>query len=926
MSFDSFLSKIGLNEFIALDLETSGLDSSKDKIIELSAYKFINGKPTESFTHLIDPKIKINKVITKITGITNDMLIGQKTFDQIENDFTIFIGDMPIVGHNILFDLAFLSKNVENYKSLFENRSVCDTYYLSKIYYYFTNSFSLSSLCELKKITVSESHRAEQDAKNSGLLFLSILKDLMQYSDKSLIQKFLSCIKSHDVPNKNLFQNILKYYEFEATIIKKDSKVYKHSNFYIDSKSTSEYKPEYSIDDIFKKNGIINSSLDSYETRNNQINFCEDIYKTLNSNSSLIADAGAGLGKSYAYIFASLLFLSKTKKQVVISTNTHTLQNQLFYKDIPFALEALNMDCKVAIIKGMNNYICLSRFYDLLENIDIFLNNSEVLEILPIIMWLENTSSGDISECNGFNIRYYNYIWSMINSRSDYCTTFRCNQYNGCYYKKIRDLSSSSNILIVNHSMLVSYYDKYDTFINDDSVCIIDECHNFHSICQKQLSTTLDINLFKDQKKNFISIVDSIKREKSDISIANSVTSIKNKYSEFINLFESLCIDFHQFNSTENIQSEYTQNIMFSEKNNLINFRDSIVYLINKYDGVIKEVLNFKDLLDVNNFKKNSLQAINLLLKSLENIAMILDGLNEDNRDKIHWFSFRNMNRNLDKMSFNSAPSNLQGISKDIFEKFSSMILCSATLCTDSGFDFFVRQMGLKDQVYSDIIKLKKYPSPYYYSDQSKLFIINSSLELNLQAHIKRVTEDILDISRRTNKRILVLCTSFKQIYEFESCINLSIDRNDRFLYQKKGVSKNILISEYLKNKSAVLFGTNTFWEGVDFPNDKLEILILFKLPFANPKDPYVDANIKYYESRNMDPFSKYQLEDTILKLKQGFGRLIRSYSDMGVCIITDPRIAKRKYGQYIVDSLPVEPTYYSSSGILVEEISNFLK
>ena len=145
-------------------------------------------------------------------------------------------------------------------------------------------------------------------------------------------------------------------------------------------------------------------------------------------------------------------------------------------------------------------------------------------------------------------------------------------------------------------------------------------------------------------------------------------------------------------------------------------------------------------------------------------------------------------------------------------------------------------------------------------------------------------------------------------------------------MYQKKGISKNILISEYLKNKNSVLFGTNTFWECVDFPNEKLEILILFKLPFGNPKDPYINANIEYYKSKNLDPFTNYQLEETVLKLKQGFGRLIRSYNDMGVCIITDPRLAKRRYGKYIVDSLPVEPIYYSSSALLVEEISNFLK
>ena len=132
-------------------------------------------------------------------------------------------------------------------------------------------------------------------------------------------------------------------------------------------------------------------------------------------------------------------------------------------------------------------------------------------------------------------------------------------------------------------------------------------------------------------------------------------------------------------------------------------------------------------------------------------------------------------------------------------------------------------------------------------------------------------------------------------------------------MYQLKGTSKSILLSEYLSNKNSILFGTNTFWEGIDLPNDKLEVLIIYKLPFSNPSDPYVKSNINYYQSRNLDAFTEYQLQDTILKLRQGFGRLIRSYSDMGVCIITDQRIATKRYCMHIINSLPVEPNFYSN-------------
>ena len=234
--------------------------------------------------------------------------------------------------------------------------------------------------------------------------------------------------------------------------------------------------------------------------------------------------------------------------------------------------------------------------------------------------------------------------------------------------------------------------------------------------------------------------------------------------------------------------------------------------------------------------------------------------------------------------------------------------------------------MGVNDLVYQDQVKLNKYPSPYYYSDQTKLFILNTEAEVDSENHIKKVASDIFQIHSKVNKRILVLCTSFKQIYDFERIINSLSSNNNRFLFQKKGVSRDLLLSDYLEYPNSVLFGTSTFWEGIDLPKDKLEILIIFKLPFSNPKDPFIKANIDYYNSNNLDAFSQYQLQDTIIKLKQGFGRLIRGYDDMGICIITDSRLTKRAYGRHIIDSLPLEPIYYSSSSIITYEIENFLR
>ena len=925
-----FIESIGLSEFIAIDLETSGLNPQEDKIIEISAYKFSKGKPLESFTKLINPQIKLNRTVHQITGITNEMLSNQPLFEDIIDDFIAFIGNLPIVGHSIMFDLAFLKNNINNYDEVFSYRMICDTFYLSKIYYYYLNSFSLSSLCQTLNIPLVDSHRAEEDAKNSGLLFVEILNEKILKTDLNTMQKLENCIKNYKVPNKKLFHNTLKYLldSNNATILPESGSNDKKT-FFSDYKHKECNQNNILIDDLFCSDGILKKNFKSFEVRQEQINFCKDIYDNLQNDSILVAEAGAGLGKSYAYLFASLLYAKNNKTQIIISTNTHNLQNQLFDKDIPFVLDILKHECKITIIKGMNNYICLSRLDDILNDINNKLNALEALEISSLFVWLNDTLTGDISECNGFNRRRYSYLWLLFNSRSEYCLTHRCNKYDGCYYRKIKELASLSDILIVNHSMLVSYYDNSDSFINDDSICIIDECHNFHSICQKQLSQQINNQLFKEQKQDYLLILSSLEKNKLESKLVLEGKNIFQNFDKLYKMFSDLCYEIFQNNVSSPLPSDYMQNISINKEGLFLNDQKTAKQFLYEYDNTIIQLKEYKAL--INNYKENhhiksDLMSIELLIKKMENYYSIVNSIVYNQDSAINWFSYLYYNKNLQKASLNSAPENLNEITSNIFDKFSSAVFCSATLSTDTGFDFFIRQMGMQDLVYRDSIQLSKYSSPYFYQDQSKLFIINSEADLNDREHIKKVANDIMEISINTNKRILVLCTSFKQIYDFQTLMNSFSQMKDRCLFQIKGMSKAILLMEYLDNNNSVLFGTNTFWEGIDLPDDKLEILVIFKLPFSNPRDPYVKANIEYYQSRNLDAFNSYQLQDTILKLRQGFGRLIRSYDDMGICIITDPRITKRKYGHHILDSLPVEPVYYSSPFRIIDSANKFLK
>ena len=924
-----FFDDIGLSKFVAIDLETTGLDPSKDKIIEISAVKFNNGEVVDSLTFLVNPEIKLKPKIIQITGINDSMLVSKPSFDDIKDHFLMFIENLPIVGHNVMFDLNFLKKNIHDYEKYFKGRMICDTYYLSKIFYYDYSSFSLTSLCKTVGIEINNAHRAEDDARNSGFLLINIIKEKYFFTNILVFQKIYECLKSFDVPNKEFFRKTLDFLinKNKDQFLDSKNKTYQE-NFSFSTEYSDNLIDDITIDKLFAEEGILSDKLDSFERRENQIKFCKDIVDVLKNDTILVSEAGAGLGKSYAYLFASLFSRNENNSQIIISTNTHNLQTQLFKKDIPLVLDILKYKCRTTIIKGMNNYICLTRLEELIKNIKNNINAYEALELSSIFYWLDSTVTGDIAECNGFSKRHYNKIWNLISSKSDYCLSHRCNKFDGCFYKNVRDTASISDILIVNHSMLIRYYDSVDSFIPQDSICIVDECHNFHSICQKQLTQSISNQFLNEHKKQFKNILDNFNQNEFSYQIISDCRELLKDFENLNENFNSLCTEIFFNNVQSPFNSDYSQNFSISKSNFFIENGVKILDLIQSLKSIIITLKDYKISIK-ENIKKTStryiLGNIEIFIRGLESDLLFFKNLTSENNNFINWISYTYKNNTLKKVSINIAPEKLNDISADIFSRFRASVFCSATLSTDSGFEFFLRQMGMQDLVYNDKIKLSKYSSPYYYQDQSKLFIINKQNTNSETEHIKKVAEDIIELSTKINKRILILCTSYKQIYDFQTLMDLNDDLKNRCLYQLKGTSKSILLSEYLSNKNSILFGTNTFWEGIDLPNDKLEVLIIYKLPFSNPSDPYVKSNINYYQSRNLDAFTEYQLQDTILKLRQGFGRLIRSYSDMGVCIITDQRIATKRYGMHIINSLPVEPNFYSNPYVIIDCIKNFL-
>jgi len=920
-----FFKQLGLETFIALDIETTGLDKNLDKIIEISAVKFKNGIEVSTFSKLINPQRKIPKFIEGLTGIKNSDVIDKPIFNQIINEFIDFIDCNPIVGHNVEFDLSFINNEIKDSILDIQQMYICDTYYLSLSVLYHLESFKLESICAKLNIDVTESHRALSDARNSGLLFLKLIDDLLLL-DLNTLYMFVQCISNANLFNSLLFNRI---FEIQKNCVpRKEKKMFLKNNLY-EFKSNINNKKVTNPSQILGLEGVLIQKFEKYKFRKNQELFSKNCFDVIQKNNILISEAGTGLGKSFGYLVPSML--QAETNNIIISTSTHNLQSQLLSKDVPFIAKLLNKDIKALVIKGKNNYLCYPKLLNLIENKNKLIDNEERLRLMTLLLWANETLTGDISECNSFNVRRDKKIWDLIKFDKNTCYKHSNNQ-SKCFYLKIIENSKKSNVFIINHALLASNIDNEELLFKNPPIFIIDEAHKLVENFRSQLTNSISFFDFKKDYDLMKKIIHNIFENKdmhgelldvynnfqnSGLELIDSMNNFSNQYSntklenKFITNYSKV-IDVRYSNIAND------QSFDISELERIYFLIDSVIESINKLKEQIFLICNEK----VSSVE--SIKISNICSRFKKYKLILKHELFSDNPDYITWIKIYLKESKIKLSIFHSAPYSVNETMKKIVDNSHSLIFCSATLAIDGDYSFFAQESGLDSIMTDKNLTFKSFASPFYYNDQIKLFLYNPNEDIVSNKFIIKISKLILDFRKKVNKRILILCTSFKQINDFKS--NLKHFNELNIFYQSTTSSRENLLKQYIENDNSILFGTNSFWEGIDLPNDLLELLLILKVPFENPNNPIVSAKIDFFEQIGQDAFYEYQIPQAILKLKQGIGRLIRSDEDLGVCIITDPRLVNKKYGKDIIESLPSKTHITSDDSLIVNKAETFLK
>ena len=688
------------------------------------------------------------------------------------------------------------------------------------------------------------------------------------------------------------------------------------------------------IDEFFGENGIIHKKISKFEPRNEQYEMSKYIEKSLNENKKIIVEAGTGTGKTIAYLLPTLLYALKNNLKAIISTNTINLQEQLIRKDIPLIKKIIEKDFKYEIVKGKGNYLCKRKLYNLSTvetEKDTEEERIEKKQIKTFVDWDKITEVGDRNELK-YEVSYK--IWEKVNCESDLCNGSKCPYYNDCYFFKARKDINEADLLIVNHHMFFAdlairqeagFHTNYSILPNYDIV-VFDEAHNIEDTARNYF--TYEISKF-----NFGRIVGNIYNNRTKIDNSNSslikVMRLLNerlpqeeyiKTDEFkeeminnLNIFyekgveildKIIALYLNDFRSGEiKLRIDVLKNKNKQFWNELENVKNNFKDL---YAKLIKKLREFKNYIEKFDLEENDDNGIifdfekyfDRLKECYENFIFIL---NSNEEGYVYWFQ---IDKNRTNIKLYATPFDVSNqLNENLFDKLDKIIFTSATLAVDEKFKYFKESLGL-DKIKKKIIE-KIINSPFDYEKQMQVYIPEDTLEPNDIYFLDDVEEYLEKTIKATQGNCFLLFTSYSSM---EYCYKKLIQHFDIFKYNfiKQGdYPRHEMIEIYKNSENPVLFGTDSFWEGVDVQGDKLKSVIIIKLPFKVPNDPVTEAIIENIKLNGKNPFNDYQVPQAVIKFKQGIGRLIRSKDDTGIITILDNRIIKKSYGKKFLKTLP---------------------
>ena len=926
----------------ALDLETTGLSPRADEIIEVGAIRFRGDEVLDTFETFVNPGRTLSPFIVDFTGIRQRDVDAAPSFGEIVGELAAFLGSTPLVGHNVDFDLGFLRA-----KGLSLTNPVCDTWELAYVLRPDLKSYALGSLSAKLHAAHETPHRAVDDANATRQVFLALLRELGDLdkltqaeigrlaqrsgmklrSALALVRPPSAGPRRSRVPARDEAQRPagpgisgLDLEELASRLAHRRALRPNEQAALVDTAL---------VESMLRAGSDFSGAIDGFEERAEQVEMARAVAETLNDGGRLIVEAGTGVGKSLAYLLPAAIYAVLNNKRVVVSTNTINLQEQLVQKDLPMLVAALSavpelsgLDLSYTPLKGRSNYLCVRKWQHLRASEG--LDEAEARMVAKTLLWLRTTETGDRAEIN-LGGGAAAAPWDRLSAQGD-CTATG----GACFLRAARDRAAASHIVVVNHALLLSDLAMGGSVIPEYDILIFDEAHHLEDEATRQLGFDLPQSAFDDHFQALggdrglfndavaaagRSDAGDLSRDSVQQAVGTATSGIPPLREALARLFNALAAALvpdpsggSDRNGDARVTASSRSQPAWSDIEVLWENADLMLAELGSSLSGLHKTLDGLGAGDVPGYDGMMLElgeevARNTLLR-----GRLREFVVEPREDGIYW-STRSAQSN--DVELHLAPLHVGEIlDQTLYSAKESVILTSATLSTNGNFNHVTERVGFDDA------RQLLLGSPFDY-ESAALVCTPRDMAQPSDSHYQTAVNDAVQMAAlATGGRTMALFTSHASLRACASAVRGRLrGRGIEVLAQGVDGTPQRLLARFLERPETLLLGTASFWEGVDLAGDALKVLVVARLPFNVPTDPVVAARSELYEN----PFNEYAVPQAILRLRQGFGRLIRTKSDRGVVVILDRRILSRGYGPAFMRSLP--PVTVSTP--LLEELPN---
>jgi len=680
------------------------------------------------------------------------------------------------------------------------------------------------------------------------------------------------------------------------------------------------------------RGGKLSQKMSAFEPRASQITMTSDVASVFNQGGILAAEAGTGVGKSFAYLVPAMAWAQGNEDRVVISTATINLQDQLFSKDIPLVSSIFRKKPKTVLVKGRSNYLCKRRLGEAIEEEGLLLEEDHPIK--RILAWDNAGGSGDRAD---LPFRIDDQAWNKVCSEADACVSIRCPSRERCHVIAVRKNAADAQIIVVNHHLLFADVSsrqrgsglEQTSILPAYSSLILDEAHAIESSATSLFTesfTRFSVlkKLSRLWRKNRTGQFGSLAKL---AVLGGTAKSAQSSFDPAMKEIQAAMSDLEAA-SMRLLSSETTLRL----KERSAEISESICEPAGRLQrsllALTKGIADMLEGLPESRAQDPAAFETRIIARSLNELADLAARLKDfdANPDSIFWLEKSRTSQKDVFISFNATPLEVAAIlERSVFEKVRTVICTSATLSVGGSFDFWMKRVGISRQ--REDVETKNYPSPFPFSSNALLAVDSGAPnpQKAKDSFKHYVGEAVVRLLVASRGRALVLFTSY-------DILSATFDKA-RPIMEKAGISclrqgmddRSRLLTMFRNDISSVLFATDSFWEGVDAPGETLSMVVITKLPFKVPNDPIQQARAEAVEKRGGNSFMEISVPEAIIKFKQGFGRLIRHSEDRGVAVVLDQRLATARYGGLFIESLPKCRLVSDNLDAIEKEVTRFL-